>query len=165
MKIKVRYIVLIIVLLLLLVVFLDYLLGFPRVFSINRDFDLNSGDERMYVYVCFLKIKDDIQVTPFSQEIRRLGIAVPKERKWMPTNTKVFMILHKKYIYYAYGGVPADCNFLIWLFDYGNVTDENRRMILQKFITVLQIGDHRNVPHMIEEELQVETEKILKVEK
>jgi len=165
MKIKIRYFVICLVALLLLVVCVDLLLGVPRVFSINTDFDLNSGDERVYVYVCFLKIKDKIQTTPFSQEIRRLGIYVPQERKWVGTSTKLLRLITKRYICYVYGGVPAECNFLIWLFDKSNVPDENRRIILQKFIKILQSGDHRNVPQMITEELQAEAEKVFKAEK
>jgi len=41
------------------------------------------------------------------------------------------------------------------------MSDENRRIILQKFITILQIGD-RNVPRMIEDELQAVAEKVYK---
>jgi hypothetical protein len=87
----------------LLVVCVEFLLGFPRVFSINSDFDLNSGDVRDYTYVCFLKINEEIQTTPFSQEVRRLGIDVPQERKWVGTYTKLFTILRKIYICYVYG--------------------------------------------------------------
>ena len=163
MKIKIRYFVISLVALLLLVVCVDFLLGFPRVFSINKDFDLNRGDERVYVYVCFLKIKDEIQATPFSQEIRRLDIDVSQERKWMPTHTKLFTILRKIYINYIYGGVPADCNVLIKVFDEVNVPDENRRIILQEIITILQSGD-RKVPHMITEKISDEVGKLLKVE-
>ena len=164
MKIKIRYFVISLVVLLLLVVCVDFLLGFPRVFSINRDFDLNSGDERVYIYACFLKIKDKIQTTPFSREIRRLGIDIPQERRWIITHTKVFMILHDKYICPVYGGVPTECNFLIWLFDHGNVSDKNRRITLQEIITILQSKDRRNVPRMITEKVQAETEKLLKIE-
>jgi hypothetical protein len=143
--------------------FVDFLLGVPRVFSINRDFDLNSGDVRYYTYVCFLKINEDIQTTPFSQEVRRLGIDVPQERKWMPTHTKLFTILRKIYINYVYGGTPTKCNFLITVFDEVNVPDENRHIILQEIITILQSGD-RKVPYMITEKISDEVGKLLKVE-
>jgi len=46
MRIRICYLVLSIVALLLLAVCVEFLLGVPRVFSINRDFDLNSGDVR-----------------------------------------------------------------------------------------------------------------------
>lgn len=145
----------------MLVVVVDYLLGFPHIFSINRGLDLNSGDERVYVYVCFLKIKDDIKTTPFSREVRRLGIAVPQERKWIGTHTKLFTILRKIDIYYVYGGTPTQCNFLIWLFDYGNVPDDNRRIILQQIFTILQSGD-RKAPSIITEKISDEAEKVFK---
>ena len=166
MKIKVRHLLFILVALLLLVVcvefLVEFLLGFPRIYSISMDFDLNSGDVRWYTYACLVKIKDEIKTTQFSQEVRRLGINVPQERKWVPTYTK-FLIF--KDILYVYGQTPTDCNYLIKLFDKGNVSDENRRIILQKFITILQTGDHRNVPLMITEEIQAEAEKVYKVEK
>lgn len=162
MKIKIRHFVISLIVLLFIVVFVDYLLGIPRVFSINRDFDFNSGDERVYVYVCFLKIKAEIKTTPFSREIRRLDIDVPKERKWITTHTKVFMILHKKYICPVYGGVPTDCNFLTAMFDQVNLPDENRRIILQEIMTILQSGDKHNVSRMITEKVQAESEKIFK---
>lgn len=164
MKIKIRHLLFILVVLLLLVVCVDFLLGFPRVFSINTDFDLNSGDERVYVYVCFLKIKDEIQTTPFSQEVRRIGIDVPQERKWVGTSTKLLRLITKRYICPVYGGVPAECNFLIKVFDMVNVSDENRRIILQEIITILQSGD-RKVPYMITEKISDEVGKLIKVEK
>jgi hypothetical protein len=163
MKIKIRYLFFILVALLLLMVCVEYLLGFPRVFSVNKDFDLNSGDEREYVYVCFLKIKEEIKTTPFSREVRRLGIDVPQERKWMPTHTKLFTILRKIYMNYIYGGVPGECNVLIKVFDEVNLSDENRRIILQEIITIFQIGD-RKVPHVITEKISDEVGKLLKVE-
>ena len=164
MKIKIRYLLFILVALLLLVVFVDYLLGVPRIYSINKDFDLNSGDERVYVYVCFLKIKDKIQTTPFSQEIRRLGINIPQERKWVLTSTKLLRLITKRFICPIYGGTPAECNFLIWLFDYGNVPDENRRIILQQIVTILQSVD-RKAPFIITEKISDEAEKIFKAKK
>jgi hypothetical protein len=164
MRMRIIYLILIIVVLVLLLlgVCKEFLLGFPRVYSINMDFDLNSGDVRWYTYACFLKIKDEIKTTQFSKEVRRLGIDVPQERKWAPTYTK-FLI--NKDVLYVYGQTPGDCNYLIKLFDKGNVSDEDRRIILQKFITILQTGDHRNVPRMIAEEVQSEVEKVYKVEK
>lgn len=164
MKIKIRYFVIGLIVLPLLVMFADYLLGVPRVFSINKDFDLNSGDERVYVYVCFLKIKDKIQTTPFSQEVRRLGINIPQERKWVGTSTKLLRLISKKFIYYVYGGTPTQCNLLIWLFDYGNVPDEYRRIILQQIVTILQSGD-RKAPFIITEKISDEAEKIFKAKK
>lgn len=158
MTIKIEHLVLTIVTLLLLVVCVYYLLGFPRVFSINKDFDLNSGEIRVYEYICFLKIKDEIQVTPFSQEIRRLSIDVSKERNWIPVQTK---LLISKYINYSYGGIPANCNFLIAMFDQANLSDENRRITLKEIITILQRGDSK-VPHVITEKVSSETEKLLK---
>lgn len=162
MRIRIIHLILIIVVLLLLVVCVEFLLGFPRVFSINRDFDLNSGDVRWYTYVCFLKIKDEIKTTQFSQEVRRLDIDVPQERKWVPTHIK-FLIF--KYINYVYGRTPEECNYLIKLFDKGNVSEENRRIILQKFMKILQTGDRRNVSLMTKKEVQAEAKKVYKVEK
>jgi len=136
-------------------------LDVPRVFSINSDFDLNNGDVRVQNYACFLKIKDEIQTTPFSQEVRRLGIDVPQERKWVRTSTKLLRLLSDTHICYVYGGIPAGCDFLIKMFDDRNVSEENRRIILQRIITILQSGD-RNVPRMIEDELQAVAEKVYK---
>jgi hypothetical protein len=165
MKIKIRYLLFILVALLLLVVCVEFLLGFPRVFSINSDFDLNSGDERVYTYVCLLKIKEEIQTTPFSQEVRRLGIDVPPERKWVGTSTKLFTILRIIHICYVYGGTPGECNFLIAMFDQVNLPDEKRRVILQKLMKILETADQRNVSIMITKEIQAESEKIRNVKK
>lgn len=165
MKIKIRYFIISLVSLLLLVVVVDYLLGFPYIFSINRDLDLNSGDERVYVYTCFLKIKDKIQVTPFSQEIHRLGIDVPKKRKWIGTSTKLLRLITKRYICYVYGGVPANCNFLIAMFNKVNLPDENRRIILNEIMTILHSGNTHNVSKMITEKIQAESEKLLNEER
>lgn len=161
MKIKIRYFIIAPIVLFLLAEGIYYLLGFPRVYSINMDFDLNSGDVRLYKYICFLKTKDKIKTTLFSQEVRRLGINVPQERKWMPTNTKFIIFKHVRYVY---EGTPGECNHLIKLLDKGNVSDDDRLIILKKLIKILHTGDHRNVPRLIREEIQAEARKVYKVE-
>jgi len=80
------------------------------------------------------------------------------------TSTKLLRLISKKFIYYVYGGTPTQCNLLIWLFDYGNVPDEYRRIILQQIVTILQSGD-RKAPFIITEKISDEAEKIFKAKK
>ncbi|MFC1637218.1 hypothetical protein ACFL5Z_20560 [Planctomycetota bacterium] len=146
---------------LLLVMSVYFLLDLPHVFNISRDIDVNSGDVRVKIEVCYFRIKDEIQKTPFSEEVRRLGINVSHVRKWVPTHTK---LLSNKRIYYIYGGTPAKCKLLVKMFNDGNVSEEDRRAILQKFLNILQSGD-RHLETKIEAELQVLAEKVYKVTK
>lgn len=156
MKTQGRHLLFGIVLLLMLIVCICFLLDYPHVFSINRDIDINSGDVRVRMYICFLRIKDEVQKTSFSQEVLRLAIDVPQERKWMPTHTK---LLSSRHIEYVYGGIPVECDILIKTFDDGNVPDEDRRVILQRILTILQSGD-RQVTIKVEDEVRAFMEKV-----
>jgi hypothetical protein len=133
-------------------------MDYPRVFSINTDIDVNSGDTRLRMYICFLQIKHEIQTTPFSQEVRRLAIDVRQERKWMPTHTT---LLSYRRIDYVYGGTPGQCKFLIKIFNDGNVPDEERRVIIERILTILQSGDRRAAA-MVEDEVQALAERVYK---
>ena len=135
MRIKARRIVLSIIILSILLLGMYPLLGHPRVFSIKDDCDINSGDVRRQIYVCFFRIKNEIHETAFSREVRRLGILVGEERIWKSTYKKVLTI---KCIYIPFGGTIAKCNFLIEMFDVAKVSDQDRLEILERVFISLQ---------------------------
>ena len=86
--------------------------------------DINSGDVRGAT----------IAETPLSKEVRRLGIAVPAERKWM------LMSSHNDgtYVDSVYRFVPGVGAMLVRLLDETHTPDEERRVTLEKFMTNLR---------------------------
>lgn len=157
MRIRLRHIVLTIIILSILLLCMYPLLGHPRVFSVHRDIDINSGDVRVEIYACFFRIKNEIQVTPFSQEIRRLGIRVPEKRLWKRAQTK---LLTWKYIGYQYGGTIVKCNFLIKVLDATNVPDQDRLVILKRVLMSLQKGKGMIAKAEINDQLQALSKKL-----
>jgi len=135
------------------------LLSDPRLFSSCQDIDLNSGDIRVQVNVCFMQVKNEIQTTPFSREVRRLGIAVPQERRWVRRSTEVIRVLYKGCIYYSYGRTFSQCKTLMMIFKDGDVPDAERAAIMQKILTHWQSRGGGEL-RMVDEELQALAKKV-----
>lgn len=131
----------------------------PRVFSICQDIDLNSGDIQEQINVCFVRIKDEVQTTPFSREVRRLGIVVPQERRWVRAYTKVLTIAC---IFHLYGETFSQCNSVMRMFEDGHIPDEERLIIVKRILTNWQSKDPRDL-HKVNEELEATAEKVYKV--
>jgi hypothetical protein len=120
----------------ILVALLVPLLGDPRVYRIDKSIDANSGDLRVQVYICSLQTKSYVESTPFSREVRRLGIPLVENRMWRPVSTRC--LTRGRHITYTYRRTIRQCDELMEMFDHGNVPDENRRIILQNILAALQ---------------------------
>lgn len=142
----------------ILLALLPPLLGNPRLFRIDKDIDANTGDVRVQVYICSLQTKSEIEMTPFSQEVRRLSIPVLENRVWRRVGRK---LLTRTYICPTYRSTIRQCNTLMEMFDYGHVSDEDRRVILQKILMALQSENGRELRE-IDAELNALAEEVYK---
>jgi len=153
MKPKTRHITLSFAAILLVILGAWALLPTAGIYRVHRDVDVNTGDIRKQSYVCFARVKDEIETSPFSQEIRRLGIGVDKERVWKRAGTR---LPGRGFVCFRYGGAVANCDLLVRLLDGVETPDEDRRVILQGVLTSLQTGDLA----AIDKQLQALAEKL-----
>ncbi len=153
MKPKARHITLSFAAILLVILGAWELLYVTGMYWVHRDVDVNTGDIRTQSYVCLVRVRDEIEASPFSQEVRRLGIGVGKERVWKRAGTR---LPGRGFVCFRYGGAVANCDFLVRLLDGVETPDEGRRVILQSVLTSLQAGDLA----AIDKQLQALAEKL-----
>lgn len=89
--------------------------------------DINSGDVK----------GSTISETPLSKEVRRLAIAVPAERKWMLMSSRNRRMSGDG----VYRFVPEIGAELVSLLNRMNTADEERKAILERFMTSLRAED------------------------
>lgn len=121
---------------LILVALLVPLLADPRLYRIDKSIDANSGDLRVQVHICSVQTKSYVRSTPFSQEVRRLGIPIAENRMWRTVSTRC--LKRGRHIFYTYRRTIRQCDELMEMFDQRNVPDEDRRIILQNVLAALQ---------------------------
>jgi hypothetical protein len=121
---------------LVLVFLLVPLLSSPWLYRIDKSIDANSGDRRVQVHMCTLQTKSYVESTPFSQEVRRLGIPIAENRMWRTVSTRC--LRRGRHIHYTYRRTIRKCDELMEMFDQGNVPDEDRRVIIQNILAALQ---------------------------
>ncbi len=138
MKNKTRRITISIVILVVLVCLMYLLLRHPRAYSIIGDVDINSGDVRTQKYVCLVRIKNEINTTRFSREVRRLGIEIPEDHLWERIRTEEGLVSKK--INYRYADALTDCIQATLAFEINNVPDEKRKVILKEMLENLRDG-------------------------
>jgi hypothetical protein len=100
----------------------------------QKDADANSGDVRKQVFFLGMPMSDRITESPFSHEIRRLGIDIPEARNWKP----MILATSKPYKGEPYNMAIWDCDFLLEMLGLLGVSDEERRTILQGALSDLQ---------------------------
>lgn len=122
----------------LILVCLIPFLNSPRFFCTYKDFDLNSGDIRKSSFLCSLLINEKIQKTPFSRELRRLGMPVSEKRKWKRFSMKLPNVGSRTYVEYRGAGAIHTCLGLPIVFDEFEISNEKRRIVLQKALLFLQ---------------------------
>ena len=144
---------------LVLVALLVPLLGDPRLYRIDKYIDANSGDLRVQVYICSLQAESYVKSTPFSKEVRRLGIPIAENRMWRPVSTRC--LRGGRHIHYTYRKTIRKCDELMEMFDQRNVPDEDRRIILQNVLAALQSERGRKLS-AIDAELNSLAERVRK---
>jgi hypothetical protein len=140
------------ILLAVVLLWLHPLLGHPWIFSAHEDIDINSGDIRHQVYVCSFRVKDGIEESAFSREVRRLGIAIPTPPVWKRVQTR--FLVSSICVDYTYGPAIGACNSLLAVLTESNASDQDRRIILQKFLATLQNATARTIMEGLHESLE-----------
>jgi len=115
------------------------LLGQSWFYVKYTDIDLNSGDLRHQGRVCSLVVSTRIEESPLSREVRRLGIAVPANRVW--THAFEGRLVRGVCADYYYGRIFSYGRQLLMLLDLANAADEERRAVVERFITSLRTGN------------------------
>ncbi|MBM4024079.1 MAG: hypothetical protein FJ280_01550 [Planctomycetes bacterium] len=118
------------------------LLGEPWVFSNNTDLDLHSGALRDQMFVFGVPVKSRVYESELSREIRRLGIAVPATRTWKRIGQANLVQRHS--ISSGYSRVLVRCDALLNTLGEVRAPDDERRVILQRLVTILQTQDPRS---------------------
>jgi hypothetical protein len=158
---NVVYIFLSIIVFVILVIFSIALFARPLMLRIDTDLDVNSGDIRQRKYICSILIEDNIQTIPFSQEVRRLGLTINKDRRWKHAEGKIRL---NHYGRSKYSIAINICNLLIDKFDDYKISDEDRFIILQNAFKYLQAGNIEEIIRLVQT-LIVENEKKRNIEK
>jgi hypothetical protein len=109
----------------------------PWVLVKRIDLDMNSGDLRHRVCVCFLPVRSTIRESSLSRELRRLGLATRTTRAWRPAFVQQREPRHVHYLYGPF--LTGVFDPLVRLLDEACVPDEERRMILSQFMKSLQL--------------------------
>jgi hypothetical protein len=121
------------------------LFGSRWIFSEHMEIDINSGDTRCQVRLCSLKVVDRIDESLLSREAHRLGIDMPATREWKSGGTRFF----GGEGYSPYGLILGAGDHLVERLNETNTPDQERRVILEKFMRVMRT----QVPHEIDREL------------
>ncbi len=130
----------------LVLLFLQFVLPVARLnpwaFSFREAIDINSGDVGHWTYVCGLRIREDIQTSAFSQELRRVGVKVPPVRNWKRTSTKV---LSGKPVATENLDLSHQCNFVLAVLNAHKASDAERSVLLAEALGILQTGDPKEM--------------------
>lgn len=134
---RIAHLTLCIGILVLLAIVLFPLLGDHRIYRTTTYIDVNSGDVRTETTICSFRVSDEIRVTQFSQEVRRLGIPIPENPAWRPVVTKG---LTGPSVGHTLSSVIGQCKLLIAVFAQEEVSDEERVVILKSILGSLKKG-------------------------
>ena len=114
----------------------------PWMFIRQTDLDINSGDLRYEVRVCYVPIRREISESVLSREVRRLGIAIPTKRAWQPA---FLQRREPRFVSYWYGTIVKGVfQELVEVFDQAHIPDKERTVILGNFMNSLR-GDEPHV--------------------
>jgi len=119
------------------------LLGARWVFLRATDMDINSGVLRHEVRVLSLRVAEEKEDSRLSREVRRLGIVPPETPLWKRTSEgRLWRGIH---VCHIYGGVLARATELVMSLELAETPDDERRQVLQRFMTALQSADPQHV--------------------
>jgi hypothetical protein len=113
--------------------------------SVHRDLDINSGDVSRLVFILHMQVGARIDETPFSREVRRLGIHTEDTRAWRPMSVRTLT----SYCWKRYDGAINDCNFLVQMLALMKMADEERSAILEKALSNLQTASLDDTDRLI----------------
>lgn len=110
------------------------LLNESWVYRVCTDLDVTSGDIARRSYVLGRMVGESTEETPFSKEVRRLGIATPGGRYWRRMLTQTFRGASHPY----YGSLIGDCRMMIMVMDAVKMPDAERAALLKETLAIMQ---------------------------
>ncbi len=139
MKERIEVVILsIIIMILLIPLFFNGLTSNRWIYKYDTYLDFNSGDYKEQSYVFNILIREKIQETLFSKEVRRLGIEVPEQRIWKCTGNFPFSHIGGNTQYSeAHRRIVTLVKWLYIL----EIPDKERLDIMQKALKCLQTDD------------------------
>jgi hypothetical protein len=123
------------------------LLAQPWVCNICTAIDINSGDLRRQIYICSFQVKDEIEESSFSREVRRLGIGIPATQVWKSAQSRALLPGIDNWC--PYGSVVPMCDYLVELLQQSNLSEQDQRMILERFLATLHTGTPRDLTEFL----------------
>jgi hypothetical protein len=121
------------------------LLTGQETFSEKSSCDLNSGDYRYEKYIYTLKIKDEIEMTDFSKEVRRLGISIPDERIWVFLSGSSVTPFFSGQRADGKLGISGNLRRLMMLLDTNEISDSQRTSIIEEILVCIKEKNMANV--------------------
>lgn len=119
----------------------SFLIGVPFVYNKSTDIDINSGDIRIRTVVFSFIKSEKIEQTPFSKEVRRLGIPIDENRSWKYGSSYILTIGGHSQSWISY----LICETIVKMFNDIDMPDDERKAILQKVLMSLQTGNHDDI--------------------
>jgi len=101
------------------------------------DIDINSGDEREQLRICFVPVTHSIRQSRLSQEARRLGIPLHPRRVWKRAYEEP-LVFAGVYVDYGYGFVISTYGLVLNLLDVARAPDTDRRATMERLMTALR---------------------------
>lgn len=107
-------------------------------------FDINSGMTKSETYILIIPIKSVIKETPFSEEIKRLGIEIPEEHIWKRISATEQNSRDGTVTFYS--TILSDSKMLIVILDACNAPENVRIDILKEVLQIYKTAnrDYRN---------------------
>ncbi len=113
--------------------------GARWVFLRAMDMDINSGVLRHQVRALTLPVAEKKEYSRLSREVRRLGIVPLEKPLWKRmSERRLWQDIH---VCHIYGGVLARATELVMSLELAETPDDERREVLQRFMTALQSAD------------------------
>jgi hypothetical protein len=120
--------------------------SYPWVYSVQIDVDRNSGDLLYCTCILGRRVGERIEASPFSNEVRRVGISVPESRRWEHVGTKLLVGGSRPYRYF---GLMGDCTLLLRYLDELKMPDQERADILARALVSFQRADSIGIQRLL----------------
>jgi hypothetical protein len=101
------------------------------------DIDINSGDEREQLRICFVPVTHTIHQSRLSEEACRLGIPLHPRRMWRRAYEEP-LVPAGVYVDYSYGFVISTYGLVLNLLEVARAPDMDRRATMERLMTALR---------------------------
>ena len=124
-------------------VLIPLLVGYPWLFRVDRSVDVNSGDVLRQVRICGVQVGETAEATAFSDEMRRLGVQMPEDRRW--ERLSVQALGGRTLVSYSRDGILTRCSFLVRVMQELDLPHDERIAVLRKALASLEVGDSEGI--------------------